>query len=89
MNILVFLTNLTIICIRYAITKEFKNWFITNNEILTAIDQYSATTASLKGTKWSPYQITKNGFSLYYKRSFVDKQLILELCISIGVISRG
>ena len=61
--------------------KNQKNWFITNDEILSAIDQYSGSTASVKGTNWSPYQITENRFSVYYRRSFPEHKIDIDLGI--------
>jgi len=66
---------------RFPLTKNLKNWFITNDEVLTAIDNYSSATKTITGKNWSPYQITENRFSLYYRRSFIEKRIDIDIGI--------
>jgi hypothetical protein len=54
---------------KFPLDKEQKNWFILNDEVLTAVDKYSASLISVKGTTWSPYQFTENRLSFYYRRT--------------------
>lgn len=56
-----------------------KHWLIPNDEVLSAIDQYASTTAQQKGKKWSPYQITENRLSLYYRRSFQEQRIDIDI----------
>ncbi|MGZ3863146.1 MAG: DUF2490 domain-containing protein [Bacteroidia bacterium] len=60
---------------------EKKNWFIASDEILSAVDQYNGTVARIKNAAWSPYQITENRFSVYYRRSFIEKRIDLDFGI--------
>lgn len=66
---------------RIPLTKDGLNWFIVNDEVLTAIDRYSGTVTALTGTNWSPYQITENRFSLYYRRSIKERTIDLDIGI--------
>ncbi|MEO8760281.1 MAG: DUF2490 domain-containing protein [Bacteroidia bacterium] len=63
------------------LTKNKKNFIIPMEEVLTAVDKYDATTASAKHSKWSPYQITENRFSLYYRRSLLNQKIDIDLGI--------
>lgn len=64
---------------KIALTKNQKNFIIPINEVLTAIDKYSATVATQKNSKWSPYQFTENRLSLYYRRSLFDQKIEVDL----------
>ncbi len=66
---------------KFPLTKNLKNWFIINDEVLSAIDNYSSKTKIATGNSWSPYQITENRFSVYYRRVFGNK-----IDIDIGVM---
>jgi len=61
------------------ITKNKKNFIIPIDEVLTAIDKYSATVAKQKNSKWSPYQFTENRLSLYYRRSLLNNKIDIDL----------
>jgi|ERR1700752_2653516 len=61
------------------LTKNRKNFIIPIDEVLTAIDKYSATVAQQKNSKWSPYQFTENRFSLYYRRSLFNQKIDVDL----------
>jgi hypothetical protein len=64
---------------KFPLSKDHKNWFITNDEVLSAIDRYSGVTALVKNANWSPYQITENRLSVYYRRSFVEKRIDIDI----------
>ncbi|HKC68693.1 MAG TPA: DUF2490 domain-containing protein [Bacteroidia bacterium] len=61
------------------LTKNKKNFIIPIDEVLTAIDKYSATIAQQKNTKWSPCQFTENRLSLYYRRSFFEQKMDIDI----------
>jgi hypothetical protein len=63
---------------KFPLDKNQKNWFIVSDEVLSAIDQYAGAVAKIKNTNWSPYQITENRFSVYYRRSFIEKKIDLD-----------
>ncbi|HTA62136.1 MAG TPA: DUF2490 domain-containing protein [Bacteroidia bacterium] len=63
------------------LTKNKKNFIIPIDEVLTAIDKYSATVAQQKNSRWSPYQFTENRLSLYYRRSLFNQKIDIDLGI--------
>ncbi|MGZ3921030.1 MAG: DUF2490 domain-containing protein [Bacteroidia bacterium] len=58
---------------KFPLSQNKKNWFIAVDEILSAVD--------LVRKNWSPYQLTENRFSLYYRRSFPKHKADLDLGI--------
>jgi len=64
---------------KISLTKDKKNFIIPMDEILTAVDKYSATIALQKKSKWSPYQFIENRFSLYYRRSLLNQKIDIDL----------
>jgi hypothetical protein len=55
-------------------TKNLKNWVILVDEGLSAIDRRDPSK-----NNWSPYQFTENRLSLYYRRSFFDGDVELDI----------
>lgn len=66
---------------KFPLDKKRRNWFIASDEVLSAIDQYSGTMTKIQNAKWSPYQITENRFSVYYRRSFIEKRIDIDFGI--------
>ncbi|GAB3579863.1 hypothetical protein GCM10027345_20520 [Hymenobacter daeguensis] len=58
-----------------------RHWLIVSDEVLTASDDYSAGTAEKMGHHWSPYKLTENRASLYYRRSFSEHKLNWDIGI--------
>ncbi len=56
-----------------------RHWIIPNDEVLSAIDQYATVIAQQKGGKWSPYQLTENRLSLYYRHSFREQRIDIDI----------
>ena len=56
--------------VKLPLDSERRNWIVVSDEVLTATDNYSRATADLMGHQWSPYKLTENRASLYYRRSF-------------------
>lgn len=57
---------------RRSFTKNKKNWLIVNDEVLTAIDKRDNDT-------WSAYQLTENRLSLYYRHTFTQQRIDIDL----------
>ncbi|MDQ2770468.1 MAG: DUF2490 domain-containing protein [Bacteroidota bacterium] len=58
-----------------------RHWIILNDEVLTAADDYSAGTAEKMGHQWSPYKLTENRASVYYRHSFPEHKLDCDIGI--------
>ena len=58
-----------------------RHWLIVSDEVLSATDDYSAGRANQAGRHWSPYKLTENRFSVYYRRRFPERKLIWDLGI--------
>jgi hypothetical protein len=54
--------------VKIPFTRDKLNWVIFNDEVLSAVDKYSASDAALQGKNWSVYKLTENRFSVYYRR---------------------
>jgi len=51
------------------VSKSGAHKIVLIDELLTAVDQYGPATADATGRQWSPYQLTENRFSAYYRYS--------------------
>jgi hypothetical protein len=61
-------------------TKNLKNIFVIDNEVLSAIDKYSASEQAINnGHQFSPYQLTENRLSFYYRRNFNNEKVIIDI----------
>jgi hypothetical protein len=62
-------------------TKNQQNLFIADDEVLSAIDKYSSAVQAIEGHSLSPYQITENRLSFYYRRNFKHEKIIVDIGI--------
>lgn len=63
------------------ITGDKKNVFVVIDEVLSAIDYWSVSLQKSTGQQWSPYQITENRLSVYYRRSLLKQNIDLDIGI--------
>ena len=53
---------------RFPLDQAGHRFLILSDEVLTATDAYSADATRTLGRSWSPYKLTENRASVYYRR---------------------
>jgi hypothetical protein len=65
--------------LKIPITPDKLNQIILVNEILAAVDKRNDSEAALTGAKWSPFKLTENRFSVYYRRRIAHLNADLDI----------
>lgn len=67
--------------LKLPLTANKKNYFILVDEVLSAIDKKQDKHTNVLTENWTEYQFTENRLSAYYKRTFINQKMELDLGI--------